>query len=296
MADLSDVSDAFVSLIAGFLYPNGPDAPSLLGLEARVYPGWPLPADLEKDLAETPSISHVSVYPRPDEHNTYRYVSEGYEEKCRPAPTITLTPSVNTADGSTLVAIAGTVPASAASPQNIAIFVNGKPYLRQVQPADTLLSIAQTLATAIAADVPGTLTAQAAVWLPADALLGPCRVGVTGSVEREVGRQEKVWQITVWSAEPEIRDRLAKAVDGLLRKTPWLTLCDGSRGRNIYRSSHQSDQLQREGAYKRDLLYSVEYATLDELAAPEIIVFETNATSQVDGANGAPTPLATVYS
>lgn len=294
MADLSDVSDAFVALIAGYLYPNGPRAPSLLGFEARVFAGWPLPPELEKDLAQLPSISNISVYPRPDEHNTFRYVSEEYEEVSRPAPTLTLTPSTN-ADASMLVTIAGTIPASG-SPQNLAVFVNGKPYLHQVQPTDTLMSIAETMATAIVADVPGTLTAETAIWLPPEARLGACRVGVTGAVQKEVGRAEKVWQICIWSAEPEIRDKLAKAVDTLLRKTPWLSLADGTRGRNIYRSSHQSDQLQREGAYKRDLLYSVEFATLDIESAAELIVNRTDIQGPVDAATGAPTPLATVYS
>lgn len=297
MADQSDVSNAFVALISGMLYPNGTDAPSSLGIDAKVYAGWPQPTELREDMLRTPPISHISVYPRPDEHNTTRYIgNEQWLEASRPAATLTLTPSANE-DGAILVTITGTVPAAAAqNPQNIAIFVNGKPYLYAVQPSDTLMGIAEALATQIAADVPGTLTAQAAVWLPAGTRLGALRVGVTGTTLRELGRQEKVWQIIVWSPKPAMRDRLAKSVDTLLRGTFWLTLTDGTLGRNIYRSSHQSDQLQREGAYRRDLLYSVEYAATDTQSAPEIVVIRTDISSQDAGQTGAPTPLETLYS
>lgn len=296
MADQSDVADAFVALISGMLYPNGTDSPSSLGLDAKVYVGWPVPSELKADLMRRPSVSHISVYPRPDEHNTTRYDGDEWLEASRPTPTLTLTSTFNP-DGSMLVTIGGTVPpASAANPQNLAIFVNGVPYLYTVQPTDTLMGIAEALATKIAAAVPGTLTAQAAVWLPAGARLGALRVGVTGTALHEVGRQEKLFQIGIWSATPRERDKLASAVDVFLRKTQWLNLADQTLGRNIYRSSHQSDQLQREGAYRRDLLYTVEYATTEAVSAPEIIVERADLSGAVDGASGAPTPLATTYS
>jgi len=296
VADQSDVSDALIALISGMLYPQGVDAPSSLGIDAKIYAGWPQPSALRADLAQRPSICHISVYPRPDEHNTTRYTGDEWIEASRPVPTLTLTPAANP-DGSTLVSIGGAVaPAAAANPQNLAVFVNGKPYLYAVQPTDTLTGIAAQLAQQISVDVPGTVTAQAAVWLPAGARVGALRVGVTGAALHELGRQEKLFQIGIWAATPRVRDSLAKAVDALLRGTHWLDLSDGTQGRNLYRSSHQSDQLQREGAYRRDLLYTVEYATTETRGAPEVIAQETDISGGIDGVSSAPTPLATVYS
>lgn len=299
MADQSDVSNAYVALIDGLIYPNGDDSPSSIGLDVKIYAGWPDPATVRADMAAIPSTSHVNVYPRADEQNTTRYIGERWFKDSLPAPTLTLTATEN-GDGSNLVTVAGTVrtvmPGCAPAPQNLAIFVNGIPYIYQVQASDTLITIASALAALIAAAIPGTEATQAAIWIPPGARLGALRVGVTGTAMRELGRQEKVWQIGIWAATPETRDKLAKAVDGLLRGTFWLTLADQTRGRNIYRSSHQSDDLQRDGAYRRDLLYSVEYATTDTQPAPQIVAQRTDITAATDGSAGAPAPIASTYS
>lgn len=69
MADLEEVLPALASIVANAIYPNG--GASVVGADVKVYPGWPVPNNLDSDLAQ--GLAHVSIYPRPEERNTTRY-------------------------------------------------------------------------------------------------------------------------------------------------------------------------------------------------------------------------------
>ena len=94
MADLIDVENALVTLIAATVYPNGTGQPSIVpgGAGVAIYPGWPLPADLDADMAAlgagTGGKLHISVYPRPEEHNVTRFQKDWQQQQV-PAPTLT---------------------------------------------------------------------------------------------------------------------------------------------------------------------------------------------------------------
>ena len=64
MADITDVSNALVTVIAGIVYPNGTSQPSITGVPVLVYQGWPDAVQLRADLAA--GKVHVSVYPQPN--------------------------------------------------------------------------------------------------------------------------------------------------------------------------------------------------------------------------------------
>jgi len=275
VSDLVDVQNSLVSLCTAQLYPTGSSAglvPSpAVGFVVKIYPGWPVKAQLDIDLAAKPAICHVSVYPTKMERQTTRYLSR-YKQLSMNTPTLTLAASGQT------VTVGGTIP-PASNPHNLAIFVNGVPYIYQPLINDTL----QTIATAFAALIPGASAAGAVVTVPSAAVLGPVRVGVTGTSGRSVGNQDRVFQIGIWADTPAHRDVIAQAIDPALRATAFVFMPDGTAGKLEYRGSPETDQFEKSTLYRRDLMYSVDYSTMQTVAAPQIVAVEVNISAAVDG-------------
>ena len=60
MADIVDINNALVNLIAGIVYPNGTANPSVTGQPILVYQGWPSADALANDF--TANKVHISVF------------------------------------------------------------------------------------------------------------------------------------------------------------------------------------------------------------------------------------------
>lgn len=90
--------------------------------------------------------------------------------------------------------------------------------------------------------------------------------GTTGTSTREVRRQSRDFQITVWAGCYGLRDTVAKAVDTALAVIRRLSLPDGSMGVMTYINSIQDDNSQKQGIYRRDLFYAVNYALAQQSA------------------------------
>jgi hypothetical protein len=196
MADMTEVADALVCIIAAALYPNGITKPSPSGVNAKVYQGWPEPGKLQVDLPA--SIDHVTVFPRPGDKVTF--VGAGQWQ-----------------DGS---------------------------------------------------------------------------VNADGSVNtfREIRRQKKDFQITVWASCFDTREPVAKVVDALLATVTQLDLPDCTQGTVRYVGSTQDDNSQRQGIFRRDLFYSVEYSTLEASVAWPIKSHKVNFSPAV-AQQPLPTPV-----
>lgn len=166
MADISEVMTELVNLVSAAVYPNGTANPSIAGLPVMCYPGWPVPNQLNSDIAA--GKSHISIFPRPEERNTSRFPKEWQEVSNN---------------------------------------------------------------------------------------------GTTGTSIMEIRRQERTFQISIWAPTPAARDSIAKAVDPALAATERFTLPDQTSARLIYKGSPMTDMLEKARIYRRDLLYSVEYAT-----------------------------------
>lgn len=285
MADVSDVADTLVALIAGILYPSGTGQPSAVSNAVRVYQGWPDASQLDVDLHASPAVCHVSVWPMPTERNTTRF---GRESKEATVNSATLTLSV----AGQVVTVGGTAPA-AGNPHNMVILANGEPYVFQADQTDTPSSIAAALAALIAVGIPGTSAAGPAITLPTSARLTAARVGVTGTAVREVRRQERLFQISVWADTPAHRSAIAGAIDPVLADTPRITLADDTIGRLIYVRSAVVDDLQKEGDYRRDLFYTVEYGTTLAEAATQVTQPQMTTSVAVSGVDTY-TPVNTV--
>lgn len=284
MADLSDVESALVAVIASALYPNGTGQPSAAGVPTLAYAGWPNAATLDADLAV--GKAHVSVFPAAVERNTSRYPRDWQELPLLPA-TLTLTVQGQ------MATVGGAMP-SPFAPHVFELMVNGLPHAYLVQPTDTLASIASALAGLLAADVSGVGASGAVITLPAGARVGAARVGVTGTMIRELRRQEREFRITVWADTPDHRTAVASVVDVALAQVDYITLPDGTSGRLRYHSTAEVDSQQKARLYRRDFLYSVEYATTQTGSATQVTQVQLNTSGSITGA-AQDGPVNTTY-
>ena len=80
--------------------------------------------------------------------------------------------------------------------------------------------------------------------------------------------------MTCWCPTPHTRDAAAGAIDLAMVPLTFLALADGSQGRVIYAGTTVFDQSQNALLYRRDLLYSVEYATVLTATQPAMLFGE----------------------
>lgn len=273
MADVSDVGEALKTLIEGMVYPNGTGADPV-GSDApvKIYRGSPDPVTLSADLKPVgspakPSARHISIFNIPVERDTTRYPAEWVEGA---APDTTYAASIT----GNAVTISGAPPVDF-MPQNIAVAVGRKAYVYTTAGTETPTAIAAALAALILVDVPGTVASLGTITIPPLYKLVFARVGSVGSATREIQRQEKGFQVTIWTENDAARVALAKIVQPGIANTPRLTLADGSIARIAPRSNTDTDRSQRQGAYRRDLVYAIEYATTVEVVAPQIVALDT---------------------
>jgi len=273
MSDLIDVQNSLVSIVAAAAYPNGTGQASVSGSPIVVYAGWPTASRLDTDLIA--GKAHITVYPTLIETNKTRYSKDWQQQSIN---TATITAAIV---GQTVV-IGGAMP-SPFTAHNVVAMVNGLPYVYAVQAGDTLTTIAAALAALIAVGVTGTTSSGAVITMPSTANITAARVGVTGTAIREIRRQERVFQITVWANTPAQRDAIGSALDIALAATEFLTMPDGYGARMIYRNSHVTDDLQKAKLYRRDFQYSVEYATTQTEVETQITQEQLNTSVQNDG-------------
>lgn len=292
MATISDVQDSLATLIVSILYPAPAPAASVLNYPVKVYPGWPSPEQLDLDLADSPAKSgrptaaHVSIYPLPGERNVSRFQGKRQPRAVK-APTYGLT------SGGQALFITGAAP-SPYFAQNLAVTIGGSLYVYQATAGQTPAEVAGGLLALIAVDIPSASLSGASITLPSTAHIGRMMVGTVGETIREVSRQEKQFQISVWSSNPVSRAAIADFIDPVLKDTPSLTLADGSVGRLLYHGSREDDFAQKQRIYRRSFIYMVEYATTiieqaTQIVAPLVVAVNV-AGELMFVAAGAPDP------
>ena len=102
-------------------------------------------------------------------------------------------------------------------------------------------------------------------------------------------------QISVWANSPASRDAFVAAIDPLLADTPRIALPDNTWAHVNYMRSPVVDDLQKEGDYRRDLFYNVEFGTTRTDTATQVGVVEITTAVDVNdsdpGAHAATTYL-----
>ncbi len=77
--------------------------------------------------------------------------------------------------------------------------------------------------------------------------------------------------VTVWCPTPAGRDRVAAAIDNALSSVDWLPLRDGTVGRLLYHGTVETDESENANLYRRNLDYTVEYATTMQMSGPQML-------------------------
>jgi hypothetical protein len=257
VADLSDVEETLKALLGGVIYPNGTGQPSVVLNDAgqpaavRVLRGWPIAANLDADLAA--GKGNVSIFSRGGaERNVTKY-NPDFQDLSRQTATIAAAVADNK------VTLSGSI--NPAITQYVTLQI-GPRVVVSYQPlaGDTLATVATALAGQIAATFAPASAVGAVITVSSSAAIR-ATVGTIGQQIAEIRRQITMIQITLWCPGPKMRDSIAKAVEPILADTPFLTLPDQSAARVRYMNTLVSDSAEKVALYRRDLIYTVEYAT-----------------------------------
>lgn len=266
MADMTDVADALVGIIAATIYPAGIGQPPVGGVAAKIYQGWPEPQTLKADLAQ--KIAHVTVFPGANAKVTSRHMPE-WQQLTAPAPTITATA------GATTVTMAGTV----SLPQAVCLIVDGQDFAYGLQAGDTLASIAAALAALV--NVSQAASAAGAVISIPGARRIVARVVANGTSAKEVAREQRSFTVSIWADCFDNREPLAKVITPPLADLTRLTLPDGTVATCEYAGSQQVDTEQMQGIFRRDISVAIDYGTIVTRTDNQVGIVQTNLAAQV---------------
>ncbi len=257
MVDLSDVEDALLRVAAGALYPEGPQAPSVVGRVCRIYRGWPQEASLAADMGA--GHVHVTVFPEA----RGRAVAARLGEACEVLPAAPLGLSVTVAGRS------ATVAGEAREGQVAGLLVDGMAVVHRIARGDTPEMVAAVLAAYLRTRFIVTVDGATLTVAGQGPMLG--RVVADRTIRRQTRRQRHLFRLTAWCPDPALRDRVAAVLDGVLSGMDFIDLPDGGAGRLLFRGAAVQDQGRRVRLFRRDLLYAVDYATTVAETLPVMI-------------------------
>lgn len=258
MADQSDVETALTTAIAGALYPAGSDGGSVIGRTCRIFRGWPNAVALDADL--TAGRVNVTVFPDTARQRTTTRWADEWTAEAEIVPTLSILVSGNSAS------VFGTGGAG----MLVGLQVDAISVVYRTAATDTPELVAASLAAKLIALGRVALVSGTTVTVPgAGYLLG--RVVADQSAMRESKRQSQGFRISLWCPDPASRDAAGSAVDQALSAIGFLPLADGTGGNMRFVSSVVYDQSVNAKLYRRDLVYSVDYATTIVQALPSMI-------------------------
>jgi hypothetical protein len=275
VADISDVETALLTMAGAAVYPNGYASPSITGNAISIFRGWPNPTDL--DAAVKAGTGMVSVFTKPagSSSGVFQILNEDY----------LVVPPVHGMTISSISNGAVTVMGAPTSGEYLTIIVEGRnAYSRFGSDLPTILS---AIAADASAAYPGisvfalggtslpmwSSSSGGGIQFPTDRL--QAHIGSPAVKGRVTHRQKVSVVVTAWEPDPNNRDLIAKTVDAAIKAVNRLTFPDTSQGLLRGEGFIQVDAEQPAGVYRRDLLYSCEYATLQTYTAYEITSFTT---------------------
>ena len=248
MAELSDVYNAVVALVAGALYPNGTTQPSAITAGVKIYPRWPNSTELDADLRA--GLVHVTIYPPPNMERVTTRNPRDWVDQFKGVPTITATVS-----GST-VTIGGTVTAG----NYVSIVCNNKAFSYVCLVTDTAQTVAAALGALVAASLPCLVSGAVITIYNRTDIAARC--AAPGTIMQEVRRQNRALTVSIWAPTPQLRDATAAIVDPILAVTDFIALPDTTQAWLIYRGTNEFEDSQKAMLYRRDINIWAEYPTI----------------------------------
>ena len=254
MPDLSDVEGVLAAFVAGALYPGGVDAASAVGATCRVYRGSPVAGELEAELRG--GVVHVTVQPVDGSmRERTRWASEwvGDAQVC---------PLVAEVEGERARFSGEVVPGLVAG-----VMVDGRAYAWRVETGPAAV-VAAVLGDLVSVDRTAVVDG-GTVWFPGGrgVVARAVRDG-TGGVE--LRRQSVLLRVTCWCPSPAIRDAVGGCIGVALAAVSFLDV-KGWGCRVRLASETVSDEGSAARAWRRDMVYRVEYPTVLEQSLPSML-------------------------
>lgn len=264
MADISDIATYLKNTATTAVYPNGTSQPSVAAMDVRIYEGWPMPDQLDLDLAGkilqgTPPVevarpngpaSNVSIFPMAGNNASVYQIQD---------QTYVITPPVF---GLTIV-----------STTNGVITVSGTPtvgeYITVVtdhtyaysRSGASLTAILAALATDFSANYSGVVATATTLTIPGTFAM-IVRQGAVATLGKVTHRQKQSIMVSVWAPNHNARTTLSAAIDNVIKQKITVAMPDTSIAVVCYNRTNVIDDRQMATIYRRDLIYDVEYATV----------------------------------
>lgn len=306
MADLSDVTNYLAHAAASAVYPNGTGQPSVANMDVRIYEGWPNGAQLDLDLggqmmntARPPvavarpggPAANVSVYPMNGSTAAPFQILDNVYTLIPPVFGLTLTvtgvpgDANNTVGGYPTVTIAG----QPAAGEYVTLIVD-RGHVYSATGVSTASIIAQLVAQALPL-YPGTTSTGTTITVPASFDF-TARQGAPGTLAKVTHRQHHEVMLSIWAPNHTARATIAAAIDVALKSKIMVALSDTSAAKVCYSRTNTTDEQTLITLYRRDLIYEIEYATLQQF--PGYVITSTTLNVQAGnwGATTAP-PIIT---
>lgn len=83
------------------------------------------------------------------------------------------------------------------------------------------------------------------------------------SAWREVRRTKRGMQVSLWCPSSDLRDAIAGKVDLAITTAEWLPMPDGSFCHITYQTEQESDEMERESLFRRDIFFAAEYPMIE---------------------------------
>lgn len=275
MADLDDITRYLAVEAASAVYPNGTLLPSVANMDVTIFEGWPNAEKLDRDVAGLDDAgagrlngpaAQVSVYPMPGTGNAV-YQIQDHTYVISPVVlgmavsvvgnVISVTGQPNTGEFLTLVC------------DNAVVLSRGG--------ASTAALLAALAADAIAAGYAATSDATSLTVPVGHELV--VRQGGRAIMGKVTNRQCQLVMVSVWAPNKVSRGLLAAAIDVEIKKHIRVSMPDTSQAIIKYNRTNQSDEGQMNTIYRRDLIYDVEYATLEVFDAYTVTSVNTTIAS-----------------
>lgn len=275
MADLAEVENKFIEIIAGVMFPNisynayDVTMSPVIGAPVRLYRGWPLDTQLRNDLAN--STVNISIFSNPElARDTTSHLRRMTEVVTHVGtPTMTATVNHNT------VTFAGT----ASTSECIGIAYHQHGYAYRLNDSDTPTSVAALFA----ANIPSCSASGATITfaLPYGEKI-TATYGADLTTLTELHRQEQVIRVSVWCPTTELRDQVCGLIDPAIMWYDRILFAENSISGPIRNAgTHVDDMVGIEFMWRRDLLYKVEYATTYQQIEPPYVLGKTTGPNQV---------------
>jgi hypothetical protein len=236
------------------LYPCGTQLPGIVSAAIKIYPGWPVPGILQQDIES--GGAHVSVWPLPTERQSSTPLG-------RPVRVVEKVESgLHVQAIGRFIVVSG----SATTPTQVRVMLDGEEYAFCFDAGTTSTSVTSALMKRL----PISMSMGDKIYVQGNS---PVSVSVSAGARavRELRRQIKDFQVTVWAPTPQLRNKIGTAVDIALSEQCHIDLGDGAPAQMFYSRQFDSDKAENWHVYRRDLIFSINYATTQTFSAPEVI-------------------------